>query len=74
MFAGVGWRWVQRSSDRWLGDDPEGRQVAVVALTVADGGERRYWLAWSADDTPEGRVVGRFDTAGEAVAAIDVPV
>lgn len=48
-----------------------GRQVALVAQVVFAGGERCYWMAWVDDRTEGGRRVGEFDTAEEAIAAVD---
>jgi hypothetical protein len=66
----VSLRWEQRSSGRWLGFDGDGRQVGFVAETVTAGGDRRYWLAWRSDGTPDGVTVGEFTTAEAAMAAV----
>ena len=66
-------RWEERSTSGWWGYDEAGMFVAAVGLTVTAGGERRYWLAWRRDGTPDGVVVGRFDTAEEAMEAVERP-
>jgi hypothetical protein len=63
--------WQQRSIDRWIGFDDAGREVGFVALTVADAGDARYWFAWRRDGTPNGKVVGEFDSAETAIVAVD---
>jgi hypothetical protein len=67
----MGLVWRQRSTNRWLGTDDEGRQVGHVGLTVTAGGARRHWHGWRRDGTPDGIDVGQFASAEEAMAAVD---
>ena len=72
LFASMGLRWERRTNDRWAGHvEGDGRRVALVAYTVADGGDRRYWFAWRRDGSPTGDVLGDFATADVAMTAID---
>jgi len=48
-----------------------GRQVALVAQVVTAGGEHCYWMAWIDDRSEGGRRLGEFDTAEEAIDAVD---
>jgi hypothetical protein len=64
-------RWEQRTSGRWIGVDADGAEVGFVGLTVTAGGERRYHFAWRRDGSPSGDVVGDFDSAEQAMAAVD---
>jgi len=63
-------RWEQRSLDRWIGFEGE-RQLGYVGQVVSHGGARHYWLAWRQYGSAQGVVVGRFDTAEEAMWAVD---
>jgi hypothetical protein len=67
----MGLVWRQRSTNRWLGTDDEGRQVGHVGLTVTAGGARRHCHGWRRDGTPDGIDVGQFASAEEAMAAVD---
>jgi hypothetical protein len=67
----MGLVWRQRSQDRWLGFDNDGREVGHVALVVTAGGEHRYWHGWRRDDTPTGIDLGAFPTAEQAMVAVD---
>jgi hypothetical protein len=67
----VGLRWVRQWLGQWVGHDEAGAQVALVAETVSEGGQRRYWFAWRQDGSPQGVTVGQFPTAEEAMAAVD---
>jgi hypothetical protein len=42
MFESMGLVWRQRSLNRWVGADDDGRMAGHVALVVAAGGEHRY--------------------------------
>jgi hypothetical protein len=48
-----------------------GRQVALVAHVVTAGGEQCYWMAWVDDRTEGGRRLGEFDTAEDAIEAVN---
>lgn len=63
-------RWERRGSYRWVGM-VGGRQVALVAQVVTAGGEHCYWMAWIDDRSEGGRRLGEFDTAEEAIDAVD---
>jgi hypothetical protein len=51
--------------------DDEGHQIGHVGLSVTAGGAERTWHGWRRDGTPDGKEVGTYETAEQAMAAVD---
>jgi hypothetical protein len=67
---GLTWR-LGTTTNRWVGTDEDGRVIGHVGEGVAAGGSEHWWSGWRNDGSPRGIEAGRFDTAEEAMAAVD---
>jgi hypothetical protein len=67
----MGLTWRSTSTQRWRGADEAGQEIGHVGLVVWGGGTGRAWHGWRYDGSPDGIDLGHFDTAEQAMAAVD---
>jgi hypothetical protein len=71
MFPSMGLTWRATSTQRWRGVDDDGKHIGHVGLVVWGGAANSAWHGWRYDGSPNGIDLGNFDTAEQAMAAVD---